>query len=76
MFNLDDIITENENKNWLFRCFVIGPSGSGKTNFLLNKTQQDNNIIDKVYPFARDLQELKYQLLIKKKKASRNKKCK
>ena len=47
---------------------IIGPSGSGKTNALLNLIQkQDNNsLIDKIYLYARDLSEPKYQFLIKK----------
>ena len=46
---------------------IIGPSGSGKTNSLLNSIQQDNNnLIDKSYLYAKDLEEPKYQLLIKK----------
>ena len=34
---------------------IIGPSGSGKTNALLNLIQQDNNnLIDKIYLYAKD----------------------
>ena len=52
---------------------VIGPSGSGKTNYLLNSIQRDSNIIDKIYLYAKDLEELKYQLLInKREKAGTN----
>ena len=47
---------------------IIGPSGSGKSNALLNLIQQDNNIIDKIYLYAKDLEEPKYQFLIKKRK--------
>ena len=47
---------------------IIGPSGSGKTNALLNFIQQDsNNLIDKIYLYAKDLEEPKYQFLIKKR---------
>ena len=46
---------------------IIGPSGSGKTNYLLNSIQKDNNIIDKIYLYAKDLEEPKYQLLISKR---------
>ena len=46
---------------------IIGPSGSGKTNALLNLIQQGNNVVDKVYLYAKDLEEPKYQLLIKKR---------
>ena len=66
-FNLDGITTKNDNKDWPYRTLVIGPSGSGKTNYLLNKIQTDNNIIDKIYLYTRDLEEPKYQLLIKKR---------
>ena len=45
---------------------IIAPTGLGKTNFLLNSVQRDNNIIDKIYLHAKDLEEPKYQLLIKK----------
>ena len=45
---------------------IIGPSGSGKTNVLLTLIQQDTNIIDKIYLYAKDLEEPKYQFLIEK----------
>ena len=45
---------------------MIGPRGSGKTNYLINSIQKDNNIIDKIYLYAKDLEEPKYQLLINK----------
>ena len=67
MFNLDDITTKDDNKDWPFRKLIIGPSGSGRTNYLLNSVQKDNNIIDKIYLYAKDLEEPKYQLLIKKR---------
>ena len=67
MFNLDVITTKNDNKDWPYRTLVIGPSESVKTNYLLNKIQTDNNIIDKFFLYAKDLEELKYQLLIKKR---------
>ena len=46
---------------------IIGPSGSGKTNALLNLIQKDNNFIDKIYLYAKDLEEPKYQFLIEKR---------
>ena len=55
------------NKNWPYRVLIIGPSGSGKTNTLLNLIHQDNNIIDKIYLYAKDLDEPKHQLLIEKR---------
>ena len=67
MFNLDDITTKNDNTDCSCRELIIGPSGSGKTNYLLNSIQKDNNIIDKIYLYAEDLEEPEYQLLIKKR---------
>ena len=67
MFNLDTVTTKNDNKNWPYRMLTIGPSGLGKTNALLNLIQKDiNNFIGKIYLYAKDLEEPKYQLLIKK----------
>ena len=66
MFNLDVITKKNDNKNWQYKMLIIGPSGLGKTNALLNSIQKDNgNLIDKIYLFAKDLDERKYQFLIK-----------
>ena len=68
MFNLDTITSKNNDKNWPYRMLIIGPSGSGKTNALLNLIQKDNdNFIDKIYLYAKDLDEPKYQFLIKKR---------
>ena len=59
---------ENDNnKDWPYRKLIIGPSGSGKTNYLLNSIQKDNIIIDKIYLYAKDLEEPKYKLLIDKR---------
>ena len=69
MFNLDTVTTKNDNKNWLYRMLIIGPSGSGKTNALLNLIQQDNkNLIDKIYLYVKDLDELKYKFYVEKRK--------
>ena len=58
MFNLDNVTSKNDNRNWPYRTLLIGPSGCGKTNTLLNFIQQqDNNIIDKIYLYAKDLAE-------------------
>ena len=67
MFNLDDITKKDDNKDWPYRKLIISPSGSGKTNYLLNSIQKDNNIIDKICLHAKDLEEPKYQFLIKKR---------
>ena len=76
MFNLDDITNENNkqhNERWPFipdypyRILIIGGSGSGKTNALLNLIKEQDDI-DKNYLYAKDLSELKYEFLIKKRK--------
>ena len=69
MLNLDKIVTknnENKDKNWPFRMLIIGPSGSGKTNALLHLIQNlnDTNPIDKIFLYAKDLSEPKYEFLI------------
>ena len=46
---------------------IIGGSGSGKTNTLLNLINEQNDI-DTIYSYARDLKEPKYKILIKKHK--------
>ena len=75
MINFDDYVNENKikhNKNWPYipdhpyRILIIGGSGSGETNLLLNliKNQPD---IDKIYLYAKDPFEAKYQYLINKR---------
>ena len=69
MLYLDDIVSnkkENKDNDWPFRMLIIGPSGSGKTNTLLYLI---NNLhpIDKIYLYAKDTDEKKYQFLINKK---------
>ena len=77
MFNLDDITNEQNEKHNLkwpyipdypYSMLIIGGSGSGKTNALLNliNEQDSDNIIDKIYLYGKDLNEPKYQFLIKK----------
>ena len=44
---------------------IIGGSGSGKTNALLNLIKEQDDI-DKIYLYAKDLSEAKYEFLIKK----------
>ena len=48
---------------------IIGGSGSGKTNTLLNliKEQDYHDVIDKIYLYAKDLSEPKYEYLIKRR---------
>ena len=66
MFNLDNLTEKDENNGWPYRKLIIGPSGSGKTNYLLNFIQKDN-IVDKIYLYAKDLEEPKNKLLINKR---------
>ena len=46
-----------------YRMSIIGGSGSGKTNALLKliKEQDSGNLDDKIYLYAKDLNEQKYQ---------------
>ena len=67
MFNLDNIIKNDNNKDWPYRKLIIGPSGSGKTNYLLNSIQKDSNIMDKIFLHAKGLEDSKYKLLINKR---------
>ena len=71
MFNLDDITNENNkehNEKWPYipdhpyKMVIIGGSGSGKTNALFNliKEQHSDSLIDKIYLYAKDLNEIKY----------------
>ena len=75
MINFDEYTNVNKkdhNSNWPYipdhpyRILIIGGSGTGKTNALLNliNNQQD---IDKIYLYAKDPYEDKYQYLINKR---------
>ena len=71
MLNLDKICNNKSNdKNWSFRMLIKGPSGSGKTNTLLNLIQNLNETtsVDKIYLYAKDLSEPKYEFLISNRK--------
>ena len=74
MINFDDYTIENKTEHNLkwpyipdhpYRVLIIGGSGSGKTNALLNliNIQPDT---DKIYLYAIDQYEAKYQYLISK----------
>ena len=71
----DNYVHENKtkhNKNWpyipdhLYRILIIGGSGSGKTNLILNLIENQPDI-DKIYLYAKDPYESKYQYLINKR---------
>ena len=49
-----------------YRMLIIGGSGSGKPNALLNLIKEQDNIY-KIYLYAKDLSEPKYEFLIKKR---------
>ena len=74
MTNFDEYTNENRmkhNPNWPYighpyRILVIGGSGSGKTNALLNLIHNQSDI-DKIYLYAKDPYEAKYQFLINKR---------
>ena len=75
MITLDRITNENNkkhNEKWLFisdhpyKILIIGGSGSGKANTLLNLMKEQDDI-DKIYLYAKDLSEPKYEFLIKKR---------
>ena len=75
MINLDSINSKNNkkyNEKWPYipdhpyRIIIIGGSGSGETNALINLIDEQNHI-DKIYLYARDLSEPKYEYLIKKR---------
>ena len=53
-------------KNTMKNGHIIGGSGSGKTNTLLHLIKEQN-YIDKIYLYAKDLSEPKYEFLIKKR---------
>ena len=84
MISFDDYVNENKtllelrshNLKWPdipdhpYRILIIGGSGSGKTKEL--STLAINQLdIDKIYLYAKDPCEAKYQYLIKKKRKHR-----
>ena len=73
MISFDNCVNENKtehNKNWPhtpdkpYRILLIRGSGSGKTNLVLNLIE-DQPDIHKIYLYAKDPYEAKYQYLIK-----------
>ena len=77
MLNFDKYTNKNRinhNPNWPYipdhpyRILIIGGSGSGKTNALLNLINNQPDI-DKIYLYAKDPYEDKYQFLINKRES-------
>ena len=75
MINLDSITNENNkehNEKWSYIpdhpyiIIIIGGSGLGKINALINLINEQNDI-DKICLYAKDLSEPKYEHLIKKR---------
>ena len=70
---MDKFQIKEHNEKWpyisdhSYKIIIIGGSGSGKTNALINLINEQNDI-DKIYLYARDLNEPKYKILIKKRK--------
>ena len=79
MIIFDDYTNENKtqyNSKWPYipdhpyRILIIGGSGFGKTNVLLNLINNQPDI-DKMYLYAKDPYEAKYQFLINKRESIR-----
>ena len=74
MIKFDDVVKENikYNPNWPqipddpYRIIIVGGPGTQKTNSSFNLINQQPDI-DKIYLFAKDPFEAKYQFLIKKR---------
>ena len=75
MINLESITNENNKKHNELQPYIpdhpyiiiiIGGSGSGKTKTLINLINEQNDNY-KIYLFARDLSETKYEYLLKKR---------
>ena len=75
MINFDNYTNENKtehNPKWPYipdhpyRILIVGGSGSGKTNALLNLINSQLDI-DKIYLYAKDPNEAKYQYLVIKR---------
>ena len=78
MINFEDVIKENikeHNTNWLqipdhpYRILITEDSGSGETNSLFSLIRQLEDI-DKIYWYAKDLYEIKYQFSIDKREST------
>ena len=72
-----DCITNENNKehnekwpyipDYPYRILIIGGSGAGKTNTLINLINEQDDI-NKIYLYAKDLSKPKYEFLLKKRK--------
>ena len=66
---------KEHNPNWPqihdhpYRILIIGGSGSGKPNSLFNLINQQPNV-DKIYLYAKDSYQAKYQFLINKREST------
>ena len=78
MINFDDHANENKTEHSLkwpyvpdhpYIILIKGGSGSGKTNALLNVINNQPDI-DKIYLYAKDAYEAKYQFLIDKREST------
>ena len=78
MINFDDYANKNKTQHNLkwpyipdhpYRILIIGGWGSGKTNALLTLIENGPDI-GKIYLFAKDSYEAKYQFLINKRKST------
>ena len=78
MINFDDYANKNKTEpklKWLYfpdhpyRILIIGGSGSRKSNVLLNLINNQPDI-DKIYLYAKDQYEAKYQFLINKREST------
>ena len=77
MINFDKYTIKNKRKHnpswpyipdYPYRILIIGGSGSGKINALLNLINNQPDI-EKIYLYAKDPYEDKYQFLIKKRES-------
>ena len=77
MIDFDEYVNENKtvhNKHWpyipghSYRTLIIRCSGSGKINALLNLIENQPEI-DKIYLYAKDAYEYKYQYLVNKRES-------
>ena len=70
------VLLKEHNLNWSqilvhpYQILTVGGSGYGETNTLINLIKQqyygDYNIIDKIYLYVKDQDEVKYQYKISK----------